>query len=864
MAAWLRFGFPGILALGLPLLFPQSLEAQLGDKSGEEQHPQGDWKIPASPALPAPEALKTLRIDPDYAVELVAAEPQVEDPVAMTFDSDGRLWVAEMRAFMPHLNATEDDEAASVGRIAVLQDTDRDGYYETVRHFAEGLRSPRTLALSRDGLLVNDGNALFHLSDTDNDGRADRRVLVDPKYIEGGNVEHQPNGLLLGMDGWHYNAKSRKRYRFRNGTWEIGQTERRGQWGITKDNHGRLFYNYNWDQLRGDLAPPNTLDRNPHHSSVAGLNLPVSIDQRVFPIRPNTGVNRGYRPNILDTGGKLRAFASACAPHIYRGDLLPELVGDAFVCGPGANIIKRNHLHYSSLQITSSHAYPDREFLASTDERFRPVFTCDGPDGALYFVDLYRGIIQHRAFMTTYLRREIEARQLDQPIHLGRIYRIVPRGHTFQPRPAPSATVADLAHSNGWHRDTAQRLLIEQADPTLVPSLRAMALDHEQPLGQKHALWTLSQLGDPHSEQLLPLLQSSSPEIVVTAMQTLEALAIEAPSLRRPLRTALLALTDATSPDVLFHLALSLGSPDLEWAKDQRVTTLTQLAKAQGGNALMRDAIMSSAAGVEFLLLQQLWPEAGSNAEWLPLAEAIASALMRERSSHHLGNLIALLGENVEQYHQGHHAVLSGMALHAQQRRFRPITLGRAPTVLTQSMLENVESALPPQARLLSVWPRLFAWPGHAPEARTQGSARALSPEESRQFAGGRLKYGTLCAACHGSKGTGIEPLAPPLLDSEWVLGEPERLVRILLHGMEGPVHVNGERYAPPKVQPFIPPLMALPDDDLASIMTFIRRAWSHRASPVSPRLVTQVRSLTTGREKPWTETELLAVKPLP
>jgi hypothetical protein len=197
------------------------------------------------------------------------------------------------------------------------------------------------------------------------------------------------------------------------------RTEFRGQWGITQDNYGRLFYNVNDSQLRGDVTPPGYIGRNANYKCANGLNLAIATNQNVFPIRMNTGVNRGYRPDVLDTAGRLREFTAACAPVIYRGDNFPaEFQGNAFVCEPGANLIKRNIVFDQGLAISSKFAYPDHEFLASTDERFRPVNAYNSPDGTLYVVDMYRGILQHRAYMTTHLRNEILSRGLDK-LHEG-------------------------------------------------------------------------------------------------------------------------------------------------------------------------------------------------------------------------------------------------------------------------------------------------------------------------------------------------------------------------------------------------------------------------------------------------------------
>ena len=125
-----------------------------------------------------------------------------------------------------------------------------------------------------------------------------------------------------------------------------------------------------------------------------------------FPYVPTWAINRGYVEGTLDEQGRIIEFASACAPFIYRGDLLgQDAVGNAFVCEPTGNLVKRNLVQHYGAQATATNAYSGKEFLASTDERFRPVWLESGPDGALYIVDMYRGIVQHGPYMSTYLRR---------------------------------------------------------------------------------------------------------------------------------------------------------------------------------------------------------------------------------------------------------------------------------------------------------------------------------------------------------------------------------------------------------------------------------------------------------------------------
>ena len=160
--------------------------------------------------------------------------------------------------------------------------------------------------------------------------------------------------------------------------------------------------------------------------------------------------------NDFDEDKRLLEFASACSPFVYRGDALPDsFLGDAFVCEPTANLIKRNKISEEGFMLSAQGFYKEREFLASTDERFRPISLASGPDGALYVADLYRGIIEHVIFMMPYLKHQILSRGLDKPIGLGRIYRITHEGKALGKVPRMSEQssaelVSHLSHPNGW------------------------------------------------------------------------------------------------------------------------------------------------------------------------------------------------------------------------------------------------------------------------------------------------------------------------------------------------------------------------------------------------------------------------------
>lgn len=833
-----------------------------------------------APVLSADEQLKTFHIADGFRVELVACEPMVQDPVAMTFDEAGRLWVVEMRGFMPDVDGR--GEKKPVGRVSVLQDVDGDGRMDRGKVFADGLVLPRAIAVTRGGALVGDQQRLWFFRDTDGDGRADQKTLVDDHYasltgVRRGvdaagpvrntvyvpNPEHSANGLLPAIDNWLYNAKSATRYRFKGGKWIKETTELRGQWGIAQDDFGRLFYNYNWSQLHGDLVPPSYLLRNPHHRSATGTNIAFTSDQRVFPVRETRAINRGYRPGVLDERGRARDVTAACAPLVYRGGWFgDEFAGNVFVCDPALNLVKRNIVTEDGLTVAARNAYPDREFLASTDERFRPVSLAHGPEGALYVADMYRGFVQHGTYATPYLRRETLERGLDKPINLGRIWRIVPtgRGNASRVRLAGASTdelVRALEHPNGWVRDTAQRLLTERADPTATPSLTELAFCGSTPPARAHALWTLEALGSADPDALLPALDDPHPKVQTTAMRVLESLARQDPT-RRLLGEALRRLAKSPRPEVRLQALLSAAAT----TDDHRLAIALRFARSDADPVLTPDAVVSSLAGLEPRFLTKWWEQSVGGAEPragdVILTEMLAGAIVRAGRPGEVEALFDRLDVAPAQFSRRHDALLSGIVSAAGQGRqtqTRP-KLARAPGVmgrrsefpqgLTRTRLDRAAA--------------LFDWPGHSTTVATQPS-RKRSEAEQALFSQGRTLYLQTCAACHGPEGEGLKPLGPPLAGSEWVTGPPGRLARIVLHGLEGPVRVKGREYRPPEVLESMPSLVGLTNLQYAAVLTYVRADWGHDAPAVMPEDIRAVMRANAGRTTPWDEASLLKTR---
>ena len=482
-------------------------------------------EIPPAPALSPEEALKSFVLHEEFEMSTVVHEPAVQNPLALRFDGDGRMWVVEMTAYMPNANGEGEEEP--IGRISIHEDTNGDGFYDKSSVFLDGLNQPRSIALYKGGVLFGGHEKLFFVENKN--GKAGEMTVIDENYTQGGNVEHRTNALMRGLDNWIYNVKSDARYREIDGKWVKEKTKFRGQWGMSQDNYGRLFYNQNWFGIQADQLMPNLLSRNPNYLLGGNDGTRISYRDKLYPARITPGVNRGGE-GAIDEKGYLTAATGACGPVVYRGDQFPpEFRNTALFCEPTAHLVRMVHVGRKDGMLSGEHLMGEREFLASKDERFRPVNLFNAPDGTLYVVDLYHGIIQHKHYLTKYLREHIEHRNLESHPRLGRIYRVKHRGSSrgSQPKMLGKESlelVPFLGHANGWWRDTAQQLIIDRGDLSAVPALTQLATDKSKPLGQIHALWTLEGLGALNREAVFGALQSENPYVVESAIRVAELL----------------------------------------------------------------------------------------------------------------------------------------------------------------------------------------------------------------------------------------------------------------------------------------------------------------------------------------------------
>lgn len=749
-----------LLALGL--LAP--LHAQQGDRKGHNMTSfVPEDVIPPAPFLEVEDALKTFKLAPGYVIEPVAVEPLVEMPVILKFDGDGRMWICEMVGYMPNIDGKGED--IPQGRIVILEDTNNDGTADKRTVFMDKLLLPRSIYLLDDGILWADQSSLY-FQGRDGDKPKGKPVIVDQEYARGGNVEHKANSLVLGLDNWIYNAKSDRRYKKIGDKWVMEKTHYRGQWGLDRDDYGRLYHNSNSMLLAADYTFPNVAYGNTNAKMKAGISNRVPSN-RVWPIRVTPGVNRGYQRNTVSPKNyKLINATGASGFTIYRGTNFPaEHYGMAIVTEPCGNLIKALSLKDGDDSVEMSHTFGEKEFLASTDERFRPVNAYTAPDGSVYVLDMYHGIIQHRTYVTSYLRKQILSRGLEAPgTGHGRIYRIRHKQKPLGPAPRleklkAGELVQYLSHSNGWWRDTAQRLIVERGDASVSKALEAVLKNGSHPLGQLHALWTLEGLGQLTAKHVMALAGSANQKLVSSALY------------------AALALDDSGKKEVV-----------------------TAMAKSNPG---------SEAA----IYLARFLAEAGTN----DALNALVGVLQKSGKKR-------LVREAAFTGLKGREAVFIGV----NNGRYQDGTFDKW---LTEAVSKKIEKIEPPK----------------------------ITGEHLASFKRGEALYmgRAACIGCHGADGTGLPNLGPTLDGSDWVNGDSDRLVRVLLHGLQGPITVSGERFTPLAAMPGLVANPTIKDKDIADILTFARHAWSNRTKAITEETVKKTRAKTEAQGGvPYTEND--------
>jgi len=577
-----------------------------------------------APFLAPAEALKTFQLEPGLRIELVAAEPLVVDPVAFAFDDQRRLYVVENRGYPGAVKSSQtqsDATAPPLGRVARLEDTDGDGRYDRRTEFASELSYPNGIAVWRGGVFVTCAPDIFYFKDTDGDGVADEKRVVLTGFETTRTTQLRVSHPTLGLDGRFYvtsglnagkvtspahPARPAVSFtpsdgRFDPDTFTYERTGGRGQFGLTFDAFGRRFVVSNRHPVLGIMLEPWHLRRNPHlaFTDTAQEVSQVEAAARVFPLS-RAAVTADFMPGLMSKP-HAGTFTSACATLVFGGTgLLPEHTGNVFICEPAQNLVQRQVLRPEGAAFRSDLPYQGREFLASTDVWFRPVFLAGGPDGALYVADMNRREIDHPQYVPEESRGLLD---FESGRGTGRIYRIVRDANPPRPaalsaggnRDAPADLVRDLESPDAWWRTRAHRLLLERRDVAAAPVVEKAASTATQPETRAAALWVLHGLGKLSAATLLRTLRDPSAGVREQALQLAESRLSGSPELL----SAVLAAADDADPRVRFVAALVLGSVD----DPRAVPALAAIAVRDGTDRWTRAAVLSGVGArmAEFL-----------------------------------------------------------------------------------------------------------------------------------------------------------------------------------------------------------------------------------------------------------------------
>lgn len=564
-------------------------------------------------------------------IELVASEPQVFDPVAMCFDAQGNLYVIENRGY------PSGNPEGPAGTVAMLQDKDADGFYETRHVFAEGFDFPNGIMPWEGGVLVTDSPHVYYLKDTDGDNSADVHKVFLDGFKRGGSTQLYVSHPTLGPDnGLHFtNGLSggtvrvpghpeipeldigRNDLRYDPRTHTLETRSGRAQFGLSFDDFGHKFTCSNRNHLVHSVLEPSDLSRNPYlNQSAVVQDIPVhGAASPVFALSSATTTAYAHEGT----------FTAACGLVIFRGTALPDkYYGNSFVCEPTGNLVHRDVLSRKggTFQAVRAPGESASEFLATTDDWSRPVFLTNGPDGALYLCDMYRKTIEH----PTYLPDEVAAiTDFDAGKTLGRIYRIT-TAPEYRPATFDATTTADLIetleHPNGWHRDTAQRLLLEQLDQVDPEHLRVASRSASSPKARALSLYLLDAADALNASDIREALGDDAAEIRELGLR----LARTVDSLDADVNAAILECANDSDASVRFACALLLGDGILP--ASEALTALASILKQDIDDPWLQAAVLSalgegSAAFSEQLLREDLTDTPG----WVGFMEGLARVI---------------------------------------------------------------------------------------------------------------------------------------------------------------------------------------------------------------------------------------------
>lgn len=645
--------------------------------------------LPVSDPTPGKQAAADFKTKEGFSLTLLAEEPLLTDPVAMCYDADGRAYVAEMNDYpytdkARHLPMQENPTDEAIGKIRLLTDDDGDGRFDRSTIFADNLSWPTGVTPWKGGVFVTAVPDFWYFKDTDGDGIADVKKKVVTGFRKY-NVQSGANTPIWGLDNRIYIATGRNRGTLGDGT-EIppGRDVRIDphdpesfefvsggiQFGNTIDDWGNRFLCSAGGSVHHVVLPAEAVERNPWLPSRATVRgcLDPEDPVKLFPI---TGIegwrlqrykDREFvpRPGYQESRGAVGEPArptSSCGPAVYRGDAYPESFrGSMFVAESCYNLVYRLNLEKMEPTFRAVKPKADREsdFIASEDVWFRPMAMINAPDGCLHLLDFYRESIEHPWSLPESFHERMD---LLLGRDRGRIYRVEPPGYDHRSpvklsNMESAKLVPLLAHPNAWHRQTAQRLLFERQDSSVVEALEELALHSDQSLGRLHAIWTLHGLDALEPELLAKL--SGDPEEGVRI--NLANIAATMRGSHPEILPTLLEMSSDSSAAVRYQVALAMGGSD----SDDVADALVSIALLGQRDSWSRLAVMSSARPHAARMLSVLLEN--SEFQDLTLLRSLAKFVGAEHRDREPSILFARIAESSGDIDERELSVVFGLA----------------------------------------------------------------------------------------------------------------------------------------------------------------------------------------------------------